>query len=275
MNQVIPVKEFKKISKKFRVVYGQMLSNSDPDEAMRLAKRFLMFIDKEPIIKDFIVKKHSQVYDFEKIIGEYQEEKFQLPIREDEELDYIYQLLQFVTEKCNSYLEFTFAYARYRGATYGDMVNNFNKEVVKLFVDQITRFLEEMAIDMGIDERPNAKVILNGPVGNMTYTEGDIHGGVNINQVNNTEGQQLQDLAKELIQLLKETDIQDSDLKEDALDYVTEVAEKVENEEEVKPTLIRRATKALTNVTGLVGSGTALATTANQFIDAVQALPIP
>ncbi|MGG3159767.1 hypothetical protein ABEP50_29445 [Priestia megaterium] len=275
MNQVIPVKEFKKISKRFRVVYGQMLANSDPYEAIRLAKRFLMFIDEEPIIKDFIVKKHSQVYDFEKIIGEYQEEKFQLPIREDEELDYIYQLLQYVIKNCNSYLEFTFPYALYKGATYGDKVISFNKEVVKLFVDQITSFLEEMAIDMGIDERPNAKVILNGPVGSMTYTEGDIHGGVNINQVNNTEGQQLQELAKELIQLLKETDLQDSDLKEDALDYVTEVAEKAENGEEIKPSLIRRATNALTGVTGLVGSGTALVTTANQFLDTIQALPTP
>ncbi|MEK1828947.1 hypothetical protein AAAC51_07310 [Priestia megaterium] len=49
----------------------------------------------------------------------------------------------------------------------------------------------------------------------------------------------------------------------------------MENGEEVKRSLIRRATDTLTNVTGLAGAGTALATTIPQFIEAVQAIPMP
>ncbi|WP_349346842.1 hypothetical protein [Priestia megaterium] len=277
MNQVISVKDFKIISQKFRVAYGQMLSATDVDEAMRLTKRFMIFIDKEPIIKDFIERKHTQSYDFHKIFKEKNDlEKFELPIDSDEEVSYIYQLLKYVTENFKSYLGFARPYAFYKGAKYADIVKNFNKDVVRLFVDQITSYLGEMAITMGIDEKPNAKVLVTGPVGNLMFTEGNVTGNTTLNQTNNNQASEgLQAIAKDLLQLLKEAKIDNPELKEDAIDHVTEVVEKVENGEEVKPSLIRRVTTALTGVIGLVGSGTALVTTANQFIDTVQTLPIP
>ncbi|MCY8234917.1 hypothetical protein [Priestia endophytica] len=277
MNEMISVKDFKIISQKFRVVYGHVLSATDVDEAMRLTKRFMIFIDKQPIIKDFIEQKHTQVYDFKKIIEEKSiKDKFVLPLDPDEEVSYIYQLLKYVTENYNSYMGFARSYAFYSGAKYADIVKNFNKDVVRLFVDQITSYLGEMAITMGIDEKPNAKIMVTGSVGNLMFTEGNVTGNTTMNQTHNgQESEALQAIAKDLLQLLKEANIEDPDLKEDAMDHVTEVVEKVENGEEVKPSLIRRATNALTSVSGLVGSGTALATTASQFIDTIQTLPLP
>jgi len=277
MNEIISVKDFKIKSQKFRVAYGHMLSAAEVFEAMRLTKRFMIFIDKEPIIKDFIERKHTQIYDFEQIIAKKNAmDKFQLPIDPDEEVSYIYQLLKYLTKTYDSYLGFARPYALFKGAKYQDMVRSFNRDVIRLFVDQITSYLGEMAITMGIDEKPNARVVVTGSVGNLMFTEGDVTGNTTLNQTNNNQGNQtIQEIAKELLQLLEESNIDNTELKEDAIDYVTDVVTKVENGDEVKPSLIRRATSALTSVTGLVGSGTAFATTATQFIDAVQALPIP
>lgn len=267
--------DFQIISIKFRKAFGQMLSATDMDEALRLTSRFINAIDNEPIIKDFIEKTHTKVYDFNKIIEEKNgEEKFNLPNEENEEVSYIYQLLKYVTENNVSYFDFAFSYRE--GKKIANMIKNFNREVVKLLVDHITLYLEEKAIRMGIDGKQNAKIIFHGNVGNFVSNEGNVYGNTTLNQTNNNQDREgLQSIAKELIQLLKDSKIDDAELKEDAIDHVEEIAKKVENGEEVKPSLVRRATTALTNVTGLAGAGTALATTIPQFIEAVQAIPMP
>lgn len=275
MEIVMSYEDFQIISIKFRKAFGQMLSATDMDEALRLTSRFINAIDNEPIIKDFIEKTHTKVYDFNKIIEEKNgEEKFNLPNEENEEVSYIYQLLKYVTENNVSYFDFAFSYRE--GKKIANMIKNFNREVVKLLVDHITLYLEEKAIRMGIDGKQNAKIIFHGNVGNFVSNEGNVYGNTTLNQTNNNQdGEGLQSIAKELIQLLKDSKIDDAELKEDAIDHVEEIAKKVENGEEVKPSLIRRATTALTNVTGLAGAGTALATTIPQFIEAVQAIPMP
>ncbi|MCP1191390.1 hypothetical protein NKR17_20400 [Priestia flexa] len=275
MEIVMSYEDFQIISIKFRKAFGQMLSATDMDEALRLTSRFINAIDNEPIIKDFIEKTHTKVYDFNKIIEEKNgEEKFNLPNEENEEVSYIYQLLKYVTENNVSYFDFAFSYRE--GKKIANMIKNFNREVVKLLVDHITLYLEEKAIRMGIDGKQNAKIIFHGNVGNFVSNEGNVYGNTTLNQTNNNQDREgLQSIAKELIQLLKDSKIDDAELKEDAIDHVEEIAKKVENGEEVKPSLVRRATTALTNVTGLAGAGTALATTIPQFIEAVQAIPMP
>jgi hypothetical protein len=171
-----------------------------------------------------------------------------------------------------SYWDFAFPYGRYKGA---NIIKNFNREVIRLLVDQITSYLEEKAIIMGIHGNPNAKIVVTGSIGNLMFTEGNVHGNTTLNQTNNQDGEGLQSIAKELIQLLKDSKIDNAELKEDAVDHVEAIVEKVENGKEVKPSLIRRATDTLTSVAGLAGAGTALATTIPQFIEAVQAIPMP
>lgn len=45
MEKIIDVKEFKLISRQFRRFAGDLLNAQDTYEAMRLAKRFIMYID--------------------------------------------------------------------------------------------------------------------------------------------------------------------------------------------------------------------------------------
>ncbi|MEC5240776.1 hypothetical protein [Bacillus mycoides] len=73
---------------------------------------------------------------------------------------------------------------------------------------------------LGIEEKPNAKILVQGNLGQLNYAEtGNIDAHQTINQGENND---IQKVAQELIQLLKETSIENPDVKEDALDFVEE-----------------------------------------------------
>lgn len=79
-------------------------------------------------------------------------------------------------------------------------MKNFNKDVVRLFVDQITSYLGKMAITMEIHEKPNAKVLVTGSIGNLMFTEGNVTAHTTLNQTNNNQViEGLQAIAKDLL----------------------------------------------------------------------------
>ncbi|MCC2358149.1 hypothetical protein OCB08_22725 [Bacillus cereus] len=263
---MIPIKQFKLLSRAFRRVSGDLLNAEDRHEAMRLAKRFISHIENEPIIYDFIQKNHTQDYNIEEIrASKNYNHKYDIPIEIDEEISFIYQLLKYGTEHFTSYEDLTtYGYAFYKGSKYSDTIREFNREVVKLLVNHITDYLEGMAIELGIDEKPNAKILVQGNLGQLNYAEtGNIDAHQTINQGENND---IQKVAQELIQLLKESSIENPDVKEDALDFVEEIAQNVEQGETVKPSLFRRAKAALTDINSMVDDGSQVATKIGQFI---------
>ena len=262
---MIPIKQFKIISKNFRRVSGYLLHANDQYEAIRLASRFLSYIDNEPIIADFIKKNHTEEFNIETIRKEKRyQNKFEIPIDPSDEISFIYQLLKYGVENFDSYTSLTNGYAFYKGAKYADQISEFNHEVVRLLVFHITDYLEEMAIELGYDEKPNSKVVIQGGVGQFNYAE---QGNIEANQANyNEEGQDTQKIVKELISLLKVTELEDKDTKEDAIDFLGEISQKIEQGEEVQPSLWRRVNNSLKNINETVGSSSQLAMTINQFL---------
>ncbi|MBG9907427.1 hypothetical protein ABD95_14580 [Bacillus paranthracis] len=233
---------------------------------MRLAKKFILYIEGEPIIYDFICKSHKQDYDIEEILRvKPYESKHEIPIDNDEESSFIYQLLKYATENLTTYNEITSGYAFYKGAKYTDQIREFNYEVVRLLVNHITDYLEEMAIELGIDEKPNAKIVIQGSVGQFNYAE---QGNIEANQINNQdEGKELKKIAQELMELLKETSMENKYVQEDAIDFVGEVVQIIEKGHEPKPPLLRRTTTALTEINSTVESGSQLAIKIGQFVN--------
>jgi hypothetical protein len=265
MEKVIDIKEFKIISRQFRRFAGDLLNAEDTYEATRLAKRFISYIDSEPIISDFIKKAHTKDYDFEKIIRETgYHQKFEIPLDINEEISFIYQLLKYITTHFERYDTVTHAYAFYRGATISDSIRNFNKEVVKLLVNHITDYLEGKAIELGIDEKPNAKVLVQGNVGQLNFTE---TGNIEAHQTNNhNENQELLSILKDLIHRLKDAEINNTEDKEDAIDFAQEVANELEAGNTPKPSVIRRARESLNKIRTVVDDTTFLATQIDKVI---------
>ncbi|WP_172452146.1 hypothetical protein [Bacillus thuringiensis] len=93
-----------------------------------------------------------------------------------------------------------------------------------------------MAIELGIDEKPNAKLLIQGNVGQFNYAE---QGNIEAIQTNNQgENNDLQKVAQELIELLKGTSLENKDIQEDAIDFVGEVAQNIEEGQSPKPSLL-------------------------------------
>lgn len=247
---------------------GDLLNAQDTYEAMRLAIRFVSYIDNEPILSDFISKNNVLEFDMKEIIQtkEYNG-KFDIPIKVNEEIAFIYQLLKYVTDNFDRYDTISRAYAFYSGAKIADSIREFNREVVKLLVNHITDYLEEKAIELGIDEKPNAKVLVQGNVGQLNFSE---TGNIQANQTNNQNGdEELIHLAKELITLLREANIENTADKEDAIDFVEEATNAIESGNQPKPSVIRRATESLNRLRTVVDDGTFLASQMDKVVQAL------
>ncbi|MFN7253334.1 MAG: hypothetical protein ACK4M9_21545 [Anaerobacillus sp.] len=268
MEKIIDGKEFKLISRQFRRVAGDLLNAQDTYEATRLATRFIMYIDSEPILSDFIGKNNILEFDMKEIIQakEYHD-KFDIPIKVDEEIAFIYQLLKYTTENFDRYDTVSRAYAMYSGAKITDSIREFNREVVKLLVNHITDYLEEKAIELGIDEKPNAKILIQGNVGQLNFTE---TGNIQANQQNNSpnSNEELLSLAKELIAALKDAQIENTADKEDAIDFVEEATNCIEAGNQPKPSVIRRARESLSKIRPVVDDASYLATQIDKVVQA-------
>ncbi|MDA2325566.1 hypothetical protein WBS46_26885 [Bacillus albus] len=121
-----------------------------------------------------------------------------------------------------------------------------------------------MAIELGIDEKPNAKLLIQGNVGQFNYAE---QGNIEAIQTNNQgESNDLQKVGQELIELLKGTSLENKDIQEDAIDFVGEVAQNIEEGQSPKPSLLRRAKESLTDINSMVESGSHIAIKIGQFL---------
>lgn len=252
MEKVIDVKEFKLISRQFRRIGGDLLHKEDTDEAIRMAKRFINYVESEPIIADFIRKNNVIEFNIKEIIETREfNEKFHIPLDDKEEIAFIYQLLKYMTENFERYDLVSRPYAWYRGAKVSDSIREFNREVVKLLVNRITDYLEEKAIELGIDERPNAKVLIQGNLGQLNFSE---TGNVQANQQNNSQdtNEALLTLTKDLIAALKETNIENTTDKEDAIDFVEEAVNSLEAGNQPKQSVIRRLKGSLSKIRPIV-----------------------
>ncbi|MCQ6280057.1 hypothetical protein JN080_12425 [Bacillus sp. EB600] len=236
---------------------------------MRLATRFSKYIDNEPILFDFITKNNVVNFDMKEIIQSRGfNVKFDIPLEVNEEIAFIYQLLKYTTENFDRYDTVSRAYAMYRGAKISDSIREFNREVVKLLVNHITDYLEEKAIELGIDEKPNAKVLVQGNVGQLNFTE---TGNIQANQQNNSQNsnEELLSLAKEIITALKDAKIENTADKEDAIDFVEEATNSIEAGNQPKPSVIRRARESLSKIRPVVEDASYLAMQIDKFVQAV------
>lgn len=262
------------MSRQFRRIAGDLLNAQDTYEAMRLAKRFIKYINCEPILFDFITKNSAVHFDIKEIIQSQRfNEKFNIPLEVNEEIAFIYQLLKYITENFDRYDTVSRAYASYKGAKIADSIREFNREVVKLLVNHITDYLEEKAIELGIDEKPNARVLIQGNVGQLNFSE---TGNIQANQQNNSQNsnEEIISLAKELIAILRDTKIGNAADKEDAIDFVEEATNSIESGNQPKPSVVRRARESLSKIRPVVEDASYLATQIDKVVQAFSNMPL-
>ncbi len=170
MESNIDVKALKKISLNYRVAASRLLKTNFEDGMANL-KRFLLFIDNQPIIKKFIDDNFFE-FDVEKEVRECETSYnllYSIPTEPLNELSFVYQILKYYSENYNNYLDpIPEAYSRDRSLQ--KHVDEFNKRVVMPFVNLINTFLEELYIEGG-DAALSNPITINNQSGQVNLAQ--------------------------------------------------------------------------------------------------------
>lgn len=254
-NDKMTKNDFQKLSLNFRRVASSLLSSSHSDYHRQL-KKFLYFIDSDSTIKEFIDSNMTGEYDFSEVNENPYELFFQLPISDSDEISYVYQLLNYISQNETSLTYLTF---RYGSRGQNNKLSSFNNEVIKPLIDNINTYLAELKIDKGFQES-------YGVTNQFTFRE-DFRG--QINQATNNS-------SITAHQTYKESDIEDIiNYSNDFLSVLTESQEIASEEklalvellevtiqnlekEEPKKSLIKIVMEKIKGVTDSVDSATTI-----------------
>lgn len=137
--------ELRKISLKFRTLSSQMLK-IDAQEDICFMQSFYDYITETKFIYDYIVSCHTKDYDFETAIKqEGVQIKFILPTRQEELIDFGYQLIKFILESKRDLFWYGFAYSS--SNKFADKITAFMRKVIEPFVIALRSYLEICLID--------------------------------------------------------------------------------------------------------------------------------
>jgi len=260
---IIDHKAFNITSLKFRDVSSTLLNSTNDVEADRALKKFLHFINNEPLVCDFIAKHNKVFYDMKELtknVGFHT--RFDIPLDDSEEVAFIYQLLQYVSDNNIRYSAVTFGYGT--SNKYRDMIREFNREVTQILYSRINRYLRELEIEMGLNEKQGGIVINQGPNGQLIMAK---HGDVQAAQNNTaTSNDELLEIIQTFIAELNANPISEAELQEDILDDLTDIADATQNGEQPRKSLIRRTLEKLKSINELSAEGTILALNAQHLI---------
>lgn len=238
-------KEFQILSTEFRRIASRLLK-TNRDDGLNNLKRFIFFIDSNPIIKSFIEDHSTFTFNIEKEIQDREiHESYLIHPEKNYEVSFIYQLLKFCSENHSDYISVCYFYGSSR--KFQDMVDAFNDRVVSLLIGHIEVYLKGVWLGMG----DNEKIHINVNGGQVAIAQGQ--GTVNATQ-NNHYGQthELKELAETFYKLLETVDL-DKEEREDTKEIV-EIAVAEIVSDKPKLSLIRHAIEKV-EYAGKLGTG--------------------
>lgn len=140
--------ELKKISIQFRTLASQMLK-IDSDSEVGHIKAFIDFIDSVPIISAYLADCHSRDYN---IIADMQSKgswrPVPLPAKQEEMIDYVYQILKLITQNENLFRVWPCSYSSSKHLA--DNYQAFMRKTVEPFVHALRCFLEIQLVDADV-----------------------------------------------------------------------------------------------------------------------------
>ncbi|MGV7001968.1 toll/interleukin-1 receptor domain-containing protein [Priestia megaterium] len=143
------LKQINKLSRDFRTNSSRLLSTKFGSQQQDLL-RFLIFIENNPLIMEYINECTQETMNFEAILSNKDwNDKLELPVDSKEEVAYIYQLLKYIQTN-NLYIDVSMGYGS--GKKYQDHIDAFNYQVTVHLVNHIREYLED--IIMGIAPIP-------------------------------------------------------------------------------------------------------------------------
>ncbi len=181
-------KELRKISHDFRLMASRMI-NAHYQECAAVLTKFLNFIDSTPLIQEYILSLPVELEnpieeDVEAVSNGHGRVIFSTGATPDEEVVYIYQLLQYVKRNPDNILAIGYAYCHSKHLS--DMAKSFGNRIILPFTNNIELYLRHLGIDMGIDESEHYVITVNGGQVNLAK-DNSIINAVQNNSINTAE----------------------------------------------------------------------------------------
>lgn len=258
--------EFQKLSLNFRRVASRFLNANFQDYQDSL-KRFLIFIEDSPTISEFIQDNNTKTFDIEQVISARgYHDKFKLPIRESEEIAFVYQMLNYISDNNLDITGIAFGYSS--SNKFQAQVDEFNNHVAKPLVDHIVNYLGELKIDMGLDKKSSTEYHIGDFRGQLNHAEGQ--GRVTANQTyNETQVAELKDITEQFVEELnKNADISDQE-KEETTEILEAAVQEAESEKP-KGIIVKTAIEKVKSVGELATAGTTLFSLGEQLVQSLQ-----
>ena len=199
--------EIQAISAEFRQI-ARRLSRTDHDQCDANLLRFLAFVEKTPLVYDFINENNTITYDISKICKERDWlDPFSISPNKSEEISFEYQLLIYAKTELEG--DFTSLYGTYyytrAESTVNDEMRTFISHIIDPLIDHICEYLQVCYIETMREEETNQKEQLPSlTANNSTIVIGSsIEGGIKNNVVENIDNRDdIEETFKKLRALL-------------------------------------------------------------------------
>ncbi len=207
----------KKISHDFNSISSRMMRVAF-DEYNMVLKKFVDFIDKNEIIKNYIILGYDTDFDAEKewnLVTHKEGYMFEFGPSTEQESYQIYIVLKYILDNIKE-PHYSF-HSIYGESRCQDNVDEFNSRVLMVLIGNIEDYLIKVGIDMGLDE--NIVWNVNGGQVNVASGNATIHATQN----NGVNGKELDDIMKGIIDNL-------SDLQKEDADEIADIVELAKDE---------------------------------------------
>ena len=210
-------KELKKISHDFNSISSRMMRVAF-DEYNMVLKKFVDFIDKNEIIRNYIYLGYDTDYDVEKewnLVVHKEGYMFDFGPSSEQESYQIYAVLRYILDNIKA-PHYSF-HSIYGERMYQDNVKEFNDRVLLVLIGNVEDYLTKVGIDMGLDE--NVVWNVNGGQVNIASD----YATINAIQNNGDNGKELNDIIRGIMENL-------SDLKKEDADEIADIVEMAKDE---------------------------------------------
>lgn len=257
----------KKIKFEFTGISNRLME-ADYSSCIGIMKRFLDFIVKTELIKDFIEScggfSDKMKEDFESVLRGNGRFRFEFSTGKEKEISEIYSIIKILCEREYKYIPKGLLYAYSNADKNNDMmVKNFNRNIVSVLIEHINNYIEEVGFDMGLDTNTITNNVYGGQL-NIANDNATIHAaqnnGMGINELKEFKG-----LIDEMRNSLS-NDLSDED-KHDAIESIDAIEQELRSNapNEVLVKTHFKLLKKIDSSVKFVSACCSIATFANRF----------
>lgn len=238
--------ELRKIIYDFNSISNRLIQ-ADYEDYNGVLSKFLEFINKTPIINDYVSDCGNCELDlqteFQEIRDSYGQSIFSLGDTDEEEVRNVFAILKYIVEN-KIQIHYRIALGYSSSKYYQDKIKGFNSRVVMVLIRHVERYLTKIGIDMGVDEKVTYSITVHNGQVNIANNSSTIN-------ATNNNGIDYDKLSKILNSVKESSNNLSSDEKE-ILESSLEVIEEETKKEHPRKSFLKTAITGIKTIKGTV-----------------------